>query len=86
MAAALGAVVAVFQWGWLADVFGVDQRADHVDDAIFMIGVVFGLAMDYEVFLVTRMREAYVPDRPPPSPHHGLHPRRDGSSRPPRSS
>ncbi|SDJ93197.1 putative drug exporter of the RND superfamily [Streptomyces indicus] len=59
--AALGAVVAVFQWGWLADIFGVDQPGPIMSMMpIFMIGVVFGLAMDYEVFLVTRMREAYV--------------------------
>ncbi|MFG2518554.1 MMPL family transporter [Streptomyces sp. NPDC048527] len=61
VAAALGAVVAVFQWGWLADIFGVDQPGPIMSMMpIFMIGVVFGLAMDYEVFLVTRMREAYV--------------------------
>ncbi|MER6164534.1 MMPL family transporter [Streptomyces violaceorubidus] len=61
VAAALGAVVAVFQWGWLADLFGVDQPGPIMSMMpIFMIGVVFGLAMDYEVFLVTRMREAYV--------------------------
>ncbi|EPH43667.1 putative membrane protein YdfJ [Streptomyces aurantiacus JA 4570] len=65
--AALGAVVAVFQWGWLADVFGVDQPSPIMSTMpIFMIGVVFGLAMDYEVFLVTRMREAFV---------HGVEPR-----------
>ncbi|MER5206529.1 MMPL family transporter [Streptomyces sp. NPDC002825] len=59
--AALGAVVAVFQWGWLADLFGVDQPGPVMSTLpIFMIGVVFGLAMDYEVFLVSRMREAYV--------------------------
>ncbi|WP_369215026.1 MMPL family transporter [Streptomyces flavofungini] len=61
VAAALGAVVAVFQWGWLADIVGVDQPGPIMSMMpIFMIGVVFGLAMDYEVFLVTRMREAYV--------------------------
>lgn len=59
--AALGAVVAVFQWGWLADLFGVQETGPVMSlMPIFMIGVVFGLAMDYEVFLVTRMREAYV--------------------------
>ncbi|WP_055542661.1 MMPL family transporter, partial [Streptomyces neyagawaensis] len=64
--AALGAVVAVFQWGWLKDVFGIDQPGPIMSTMpIFMIGVVFGLAMDYEVFLVTRMREAFV---------HGEHP------------
>lgn len=56
-----GVVVAVFQWGWLADVFGVDQTSPIVSFLpIFLVGVVFGLAMDYEVFLVTRMREEYV--------------------------
>ncbi|WP_086561679.1 MMPL family transporter [Streptomyces africanus] len=59
--AALGAVVAVFQWGWLADLMGVEQTGPVMSMMpIFMVGVVFGLAMDYEVFLVTRMREAYV--------------------------
>ncbi|UGY91877.1 MMPL family transporter [Streptomyces gobiensis] len=59
--AALGAVVAVFQWGWLAGLIGVEQTGPIMSMMpIFMIGVIFGLAMDYEVFLVTRMREAYV--------------------------
>ncbi|MFD3313809.1 MMPL family transporter [Streptomyces sp. NPDC058694] len=65
--ATLGVVVAVFQWGWLADVFGVNQTGPIVSVLpIFMVGVVFGLAMDYQVFLVTRMREEYV---------HGAEPR-----------
>ncbi|MGW0962357.1 MMPL family transporter [Streptomyces gelaticus] len=59
--AALGAVVAVFQWGWLGSLFGVEQTGPIMSMMpIFMVGVVFGLAMDYEVFLVTRMREAYI--------------------------
>ncbi|MET7981294.1 MULTISPECIES: MMPL family transporter [unclassified Streptomyces] len=59
--AALGAVVAVFQWGWLSGLMGVEQTGPIMSMMpIFMVGVVFGLAMDYEVFLVTRMREAYV--------------------------
>ncbi|MET8008914.1 MMPL family transporter [Streptomyces sp. NPDC005271] len=59
--AALGAVVAVFQWGWAASLFNVEETGPIMSMMpIFMIGVVFGLAMDYEVFLVTRMREAYV--------------------------
>ncbi|MFF9852722.1 MMPL family transporter [Streptomyces litmocidini] len=59
--AALGAVVAVFQWGRLGGLFGVEQTGPIMSMMpIFMVGVVFGLAMDYEVFLVTRMREAYV--------------------------
>ncbi|WP_309058632.1 MMPL family transporter [Streptomyces sp.] len=59
--AALGAVVAVFQWGWLSGPMNVEQTGPVMSMMpIFMVGVVFGLAMDYEVFLVTRMREAYV--------------------------
>jgi RND superfamily putative drug exporter len=64
--AGLGAVVAVFQWGWLGSVLGVAEPGPIVSIMpIFMVGVVFGLAMDYEVFLVTRMREAYVHGRSP---------------------
>ncbi|WP_030690247.1 MMPL family transporter [Streptomyces globisporus] len=64
--AALGAVVAVFQWGWLGGLFGVEQTGPIMSMMpIFMVGVVFGLAMDYEVFLVTRMREAYVHGKRP---------------------
>jgi RND superfamily putative drug exporter len=59
--ATFGAVVAVFQWGWLGGVFGVDTPGPIMSMLpIFMIGVVFGLAMDYELFLVTRMREDFV--------------------------
>ncbi|GAA3230984.1 MMPL family transporter [Streptomyces sp. XM83C] len=59
--AALGAVVAVFQWGWLSGPMGVEETGPVMSMMpIFMVGVVFGLAMDYEVFLVTRMREAHV--------------------------
>ncbi|MES4908880.1 MULTISPECIES: MMPL family transporter [unclassified Streptomyces] len=59
--AALGAIVAVFQWGWLGSVTGVDQTGPIMSTMpIFLIGIVFGLAMDYEVFLVSRMREAYA--------------------------
>lgn len=64
--AGLGAVVAVFQWGWLGSVLGVTEPGPIVSIMpIFMVGVVFGLAMDYEVFLVTRMREAYVHGQSP---------------------
>ncbi|GAB3232850.1 MMPL family transporter [Glycomyces halotolerans] len=59
--AALGALVAVYQWGWLADVFGVEQPGPIMSMMpIIMIGLVFGLAMDYQIFLFTRVREAYV--------------------------
>jgi RND superfamily putative drug exporter len=56
-----GAVVAVFQWGWLAGLLGVSQTGPILAFLpVFMIGIIFGLAMDYEVFLVTRVREEYV--------------------------
>ena len=59
--AALGAVVAVFQQGHLASLLGVEQTGPIMSlMPIFLVGIVFGLAMDYEVFLVSRMREAYV--------------------------
>ncbi|MFJ8726467.1 MMPL family transporter [Streptomyces sp. NPDC093269] len=64
--ASLGTLVAVFQWGWLADTLGVHQKGPIVSTMpIFMVGIVFGLAMDYEVFLVTRMREAYTAGQTP---------------------
>ncbi|MFD8689133.1 MMPL family transporter [Streptomyces sp. NPDC059651] len=59
--ASLGAVVAVFQWGWAAELLGVRQTGPIMSMMpIFLVGIVFGLAMDYEVFLVSRIREAYV--------------------------
>ncbi len=59
--ATFGAVVAIFQWGWLSAVFGVESTGPIISLLpIFLIGVLFGLAMDYEVFLVTRMREEFV--------------------------
>ncbi|HTJ67615.1 MAG TPA: MMPL family transporter [Actinospica sp.] len=59
--AAIGAVVAVFQWGWLAQYIGVHQTGPIMTlMPIFMVGIIFGLAMDYEVFLVSRMREAHA--------------------------
>ena len=58
---AFGAVVAVYQWGWLSAIFGVDTPAPIISFLpILMIGVLFGLAMDYQVFMVSGMREAYV--------------------------
>jgi len=59
--AALGCVVAVFQWGWGASLLGVETTGPIMSlMPIFLVGIVFGLAMDYEVFLVSRIREAYV--------------------------
>jgi putative drug exporter of the RND superfamily len=63
--ATFGAVVAVFQWGWLSDVLGVESTGPIMSMLpILLIGVLFGLAMDYQVFLVTRMREEYVHGAP----------------------
>jgi RND superfamily putative drug exporter len=65
---ALGATVAVFQWGWLGSVLGIEQGAPVMSLLpILMTGILFGLAMDYELFLVTRMREEHahgLPARP----------------------
>lgn len=59
--AAFGVLVAVFQWGWAADLLGIEQTGPVMSlMPILVIGIVFGLAMDYEVFLLSRMREAYV--------------------------
>jgi RND superfamily putative drug exporter len=59
--ASFGAVVAVFQWGWLAGVFGVPATGPVISFMpILLMAVLFGLAMDYEVFLVSRMREEHV--------------------------
>lgn len=58
---ALGATVAVFQWGWLSDLFGVDTPGPIISILpLLMVGILFGLAMDYQVFLVSRMREEFV--------------------------
>nr|QLK01377.1 MMPL family transporter [Micromonospora carbonacea] len=59
--AALGAMVLVFQKGFAAGLLGVEQTGPIMSAVpIFMIGIVFGLAMDYQVFLVSRMREDHV--------------------------
>ncbi|MFI0540657.1 MMPL family transporter [Streptomyces sp. WSLK1-3] len=59
--AALGAVVVVFQEGHGSGLLGVETTGPIMSlMPIFLVGIVFGLAMDYEVFLVSRMREAYV--------------------------
>ncbi len=61
MASTFGAIVAIFQWGWFADALGITSTGPIIASLpIFMIGVIFGLAMDYQVFLVSRMREEHV--------------------------
>jgi len=59
--AAYGVIVAVYQWGWLDGVFGA-SRAGPIDPWIplMMFTIVFGLSMDYEVFLLSRMREEWA--------------------------
>jgi RND superfamily putative drug exporter len=58
--AAYGAIVAVFRWGWLGDLLGV-AKAGPVEAwaPMLLFAIVFGLSMDYEVFLLSRMREEY---------------------------
>src|SRR5262249_46306688 len=64
--ASLGATVAVFQWGWLAGPLGVSVTGPVASFLpIVVMAVLFGLAMDYEVFVVSRLRENYVRTRDP---------------------
>jgi len=59
--ATLGAVVAVYQLGWLSEVLGVTQAGPILSFLpILLIGILFGLAMDYQLFVVSGMREAFV--------------------------
>jgi RND superfamily putative drug exporter len=59
--ASFGVVVAVFQWGWLGDIIGVENPGPILSFLpILLMAVLFGLAMDYEVFLVSGMREEFV--------------------------
>ncbi|MGY1710738.1 MMPL family transporter [Geodermatophilus sp. SYSU D00758] len=58
--AAFGALVAVFQWGWAGDLLGVEGVAPvEAWVPMMLIAIVFGLSMDYEVFLLSRIREEY---------------------------
>jgi putative drug exporter of the RND superfamily len=58
--AAYGVIVAVFQWGWLKDLVGVAESGPVEAWApMTLFAIVFGLSMDYEVFLLSRMREEY---------------------------
>jgi RND superfamily putative drug exporter len=60
---AIGATVAVFQWGWLGGLLGVQKGPVEPWIPLLMFAVVFGLSMDYEVFLVSRVREQWVRQR-----------------------
>ena len=59
--AAFGVLVVVFQWGWLDGFLGFEsQGAVNTIDVPLIFAVVFGLSMDYEVFLMSRIRERYM--------------------------
>jgi RND superfamily putative drug exporter len=58
--AALGIVVAVFQYGWLGSLFGISGGPIFAALPVIMFAVVFGLSMDYEVFLISRIHEAWT--------------------------
>ena len=58
--AAFGIIVAVFQWGWGASLIGVDDTGPIISFfPIFLFSIVFGLSMDYEVFLMSRIHEEW---------------------------
>ncbi len=57
--AAYGIVVALFQWGWLSDLTGVQPAPIEPWIPMMMFAIVFGLSMDYEVFLLSRVREEW---------------------------
>ncbi len=57
--AAYGVIVALFQWGWLSDLTGVEPGPIETWVPMMLFAVVFGLSMDYEVFLLSRVREEW---------------------------
>jgi putative drug exporter of the RND superfamily len=58
--AAFGLIVAVFQWGWGASLIGVDSTGPIISFfPIFLFAIIFGLSMDYEVFLMSRIHEEW---------------------------
>jgi putative drug exporter of the RND superfamily len=59
-AASVGVVVAIFQWGWLGGPLGVTGGPIDAFIPVFLFAIVFGLSMDYEVFLVSRIREEWA--------------------------
>jgi RND superfamily putative drug exporter len=62
--AAYGVVVAVFQWGWGGSLLGVGQKVPIESYVpMMMFAIVFGLSMDYEVFLLSRVRETWLATR-----------------------
>jgi RND superfamily putative drug exporter len=58
--AAFGIIVAVFQWGWGASIIGVDGTGPIISFfPVFLFAIIFGLSMDYEVFLMSRIHEEW---------------------------
>jgi RND superfamily putative drug exporter len=65
VAASLGVAVAVFQYGWLGGLFNVRAGPIEAFIPVILFAIVFGLSMDYEVFLVSRIHEAWLRRRDP---------------------
>ena len=59
ISAALGVIVAIFQWGWLGGLIGVQSGPVDSFIPVLLFAIVFGLSMDYEVFLISRMHERW---------------------------
>jgi RND superfamily putative drug exporter len=63
--ATYGAVTAIFQWGWLGELLGVHNPGPILSFLpVILVGILFGLAMDYQLFLTTGMREAWAHGAP----------------------
>jgi RND superfamily putative drug exporter len=62
--ATYGAITALFQWGWGADALGIHTGPILSFLPVILVGILFGLAMDYQLFLASGMREAYVHGAP----------------------
>ncbi|MFM6981539.1 MAG: MMPL family transporter [Microbacteriaceae bacterium] len=73
--ATLGAVTAVFQWGWMGELFDIHDPGPILSFLpTILVGILFGLAMDYQLFLASGMREAYIHGKPAKeSVSYGIH-------------
>jgi RND superfamily putative drug exporter len=71
--ASLGVIVAIFQWGWLGSLLGVSPGPIEAFIPEILFAIVFGLSMDYEVFIVSRIHEEWVRSHNPSAAvHHGM--------------
>ena len=76
--AAYGVIVAIFQWGWIKNVVGIGKEGPiEAWVPMMLFAIVFGLSMDYEVFLLSRIKEEYDSAR-----RQLRRPSRTGSPRP----